>query len=63
MKLLCLLSLAVLLSSCNTMIGLGRDTKQGYQWSKKKIQERRQPAYQDPYGNQGYQDPYGAPVY
>jgi len=46
--------LAVVLSSCNTMIGVGRDSKEGYQWSKRKIQERRQPAYQDPYGGPVY---------
>jgi hypothetical protein len=47
--------LAVLLGSCNTMIGIGRDTKEGYYWSKRKIQERRKPA--------AYEDPYGGPVY
>ena len=29
----------LLLSSCNTFIGLGRDTKAGYEWTKKKIQK------------------------
>jgi len=54
MKYACLFSLAVLLSSCNTMIGIGRDSKEGYQWSKRKIQEKRQPAYQNSYGGPVY---------
>lgn len=53
MKTLCALIAILTLNSCNTMIGLGRDTKQGYQWTKGKIQ-----------GNgQEQQDDYGAPVY
>lgn len=35
------------LNSCNTLIGMGRDTKQGYQWTKGKIQGSGQPQYQD----------------
>lgn len=54
MKTFILLLAAVALSSCNTMIGLGRDTKEGYNWTKNKIQESRQPSYEDQYG---------APVY
>jgi len=50
---------ALTLTSCNTMIGLGRDTKQGYIWTKNKIEEKRsQSQHQD-----GGQDQYGAPVY
>ena len=31
-----------LLSSCNTSIGLYRDAKEGYRWTKNKIEESRQ---------------------
>lgn len=55
MKMGFILLLAISLSSCNTFIGLGRDTKQGYQWTKNKIQEKRAASQQ--------QDEYGAPVY
>jgi predicted small secreted protein len=41
------------LNSCNTFIGVGRDIKEGYQWSARKIQE----------GNQPPAEEYGAPVY
>jgi predicted small secreted protein len=64
MKFLCSCAIlaALALTSCNTMIGLGRDTKQGFNWSKAKIQEKRAQSQQS---NQqdGYQDQYGAPVY
>ena len=53
MKYLILIVAAAALSSCNTMIGLGRDTKQGYEWTKSKFQ-----------GGGGNQpDASGAPVY
>ena len=38
MKLFIVIVAALALNSCNTLIGLGRDTKQGYQWTKAKIQ-------------------------
>lgn len=38
MKLLIVIVAALALNSCNTFIGIGRDTKQGYQWTKSKIQ-------------------------
>jgi len=48
------------LSSCNTLIGVGRDTKEGFIWTKNKIQEKTQGG-----GGGGQQDSYdqGAPVY
>ena len=55
MKLLIVIATALALNSCNTFIGLGRDTKQSYEWTKAKIQGT---------GNgSGSQDSYGAPVY
>ena len=51
MKFLILIVTAAALSSCNTCIGIGRDTKQGYEWTKSKFQGSQQ------------QDPSGAPVY
>jgi predicted small secreted protein len=63
MKYMLLLLLPIFLgTSCNTMIGLGRDTKEGYHWSKRKIQESRQPKQQNPYGGNPYGGQYG-PVY
>lgn len=38
MKLLVLIVTLLALNSCNTLIGIGRDTKQGYQWTKSKFQ-------------------------
>ena len=38
MKLLVVIAVALALNSCNTCIGLGRDTVQGYNWTKSKIQ-------------------------
>ncbi len=55
MKIALVAAVVVCLTSCNTMIGLGRDTKEGYYWTKTKIQESRQGG--------GHQDDYGAPVY
>jgi predicted small secreted protein len=52
MKLLLLGFVALAMTSCNTLIGLGRDTKEGYHWTKSKIQ-----------GSGQSEDPYGAPVY
>ncbi len=57
MKFACLALLTLGLCSCNTTIGVGRDIKQGFIWSKNKIQENRQQSQQP-----SYQDP-GAPVY
>ena len=56
MKLFIVIVAALALNSCNTFIGLGRDTKQGYQWTKSKIQ-----GIGDDNGSQP--DPSGAPVY
>ncbi len=56
MKTLLLFAAILSLTSCNTMIGMGRDTKEGYNWTKSKWQQSRQK-------NQGYGDPYNAPVY
>ena len=39
MKFLSLLVVLVALNSCNTLIGLGRDTKEGYLWTKQKLQK------------------------
>jgi len=38
MKILIVIAAALALNSCNTCIGIGRDTKQGYNWTKSKIQ-------------------------
>lgn len=38
MKSLIVIAVALALNSCNTCIGLGRDTVQGYNWTKSKIQ-------------------------
>ena len=57
MRLLIVLGAALLLNSCNTFIGLGRDTKQGYQWTKAKIQGSGGGGGGDSY------DTSGAPVY
>ncbi|MBG7609210.1 MAG: hypothetical protein IZT59_14460 [Verrucomicrobia bacterium] len=46
------------LVSCNTSIGVWRDTKATYNWSKKKIQESNSGGGG---GEQEYE--YGAPVY
>jgi predicted small secreted protein len=52
MKLLSIIITALALNSCNTLIGVGRDTKQGYQWTKRKFE-----------GTGAASDPSGAPVY
>jgi predicted small secreted protein len=38
MKVLILIVTILALNSCNTLIGIGRDTKQGYEWTKSKFQ-------------------------
>jgi predicted small secreted protein len=53
MKWLLLIATVVSLTSCNTMIGVWRDTKAGFQWTKQKMQG----------SGGGNQDSYGAPVY
>lgn len=55
MRLIILCIAALGLNSCNTFIGIGRDTKQGYEWTKSKFQG----------GGGGGGDSYdqGAPVY
>ncbi len=53
MKFFLILVAALALNSCNTLIGIGRDTKQGYQWTKAKMEQ----------SNTSSQDNYGAPVY
>jgi predicted small secreted protein len=60
MKFLLVLLATIGLSSCNTLIGMGRDTKQGFNWTKNKIQESRQGSSG---GQSSQQDAYGAPVY
>lgn len=57
MKLLTVIVAALTLNSCNTLIGIGRDTKQGYQWTKSKIQGQG-----GGNGGDSYDDS-GAPVY
>lgn len=55
MKFMLLLITVLSMVSCNTSIGLWRDTKLGYQWTKQKIQNS---------GSGGQQETqYGAPVY
>ena len=56
MKTLLVIVAALALNSCNTLIGIGRDTKQGYQWTKSKIQDSSA-------GGGEQADPSGAPVY
>lgn len=57
MKALALIVIVLSLNSCNTLIGVGRDTKQGYQWTKSKIQGSGSG------GGGGGSEEYGAPVY
>lgn len=54
MKFLIVLAAVFALNSCNTSIGLYRDTKQAFSWTKSKIQGS---------GGGGGGDDYGAPVY
>jgi predicted small secreted protein len=37
-KFILILVAAFALNSCNTLIGMGRDTKKGYQWTASKFQ-------------------------
>lgn len=53
MKIFAVIVTALMLNSCNTCIGLFRDTKQGYNWTRDKIQGTG--------SSQG--DASGAPVY
>lgn len=57
MKTFLLLAFTFSLASCNTSIGVWRDTKATYHWTKNKIQESQ--------NNSGdnYDYEYGAPVY
>jgi predicted small secreted protein len=55
MKVLLLLAFVVSTASCNTAIGVWRDTKATYNWSKNKIQNSQ--------GGGGQDYEYGAPVY
>lgn len=56
MKYFLLLAIVFSMVSCNTSIGIWRDTKATYNWSKKKIQESQG-------GGGGDEYEYGAPVY
>lgn len=58
MKVVILIAFVISLASCNTAIGVWRDTKATYNWSKKKIQESQN-------GGEVADDEYeqGAPVY
>lgn len=47
----------IVMNSCNTSIGLYRDTAQAYNWTKQKIQESNSG------GGQSTGEEYGAPVY
>ena len=38
MKFFIVIATLLALNSCNTIIGMGRDTKVGYLWTKQKIQ-------------------------
>ena len=55
MKLLVVIVTVLALNSCNTLIGIGRDTSAAYNWTKNKIQGNG--------GGSGADDNYGAPVY
>lgn len=55
MKMIAVLALLCLLNSCNTAIGMYRDTKQGIIWTADKIKGSD--------NGGGGSDPYGAPTY
>ena len=57
MKYVAALAIVFALNSCNTCIGIYRDTKQGYHWTKEKIQGMSGGGD----GGGGYDS--GAPVY
>jgi len=54
MKIFLVVAAALSLCACNTLIGVGRDTKQGFIWTKNKIQGA---------GQSSSDDYSGAPVY
>jgi len=56
MKYMILTVVVLSLNSCNTCIGVWRDTCQGYQWTKGKMQGEGG-------GNEVSPDPYNDPVY
>ncbi len=58
MKYLVLLAAVISMSSCNTCIGIGRDTEQAYTWTKEKIQGMGSGG-----GGGGSTNSGGAPVY
>lgn len=55
MRFIIVLATVFALNSCNTSIGLYRDTKQAFQWTKQKIQGAG--------GGGDVVEDYGAPVY
>jgi len=55
MKVLTALALVLALNSCNTLIGIGRDGRQAFDWTKAKVQGTG--------GGGGGGADYGAPVY
>lgn len=56
MKVFLLVAFVISLASCNTSIGIWRDTKATYNWSKRKIQESQNGGAPEEYDQ-------GAPVY
>lgn len=54
MKYLSLVAVVFALNSCNTMIGMYRDTKQACSWTQQKLRAS---------GGDGGGEDYGAPVY
>ena len=58
MKFFLILAALGTLASCNTTIGLWRDTKATYSWSKRKIQESNNGG-----GGSAQEYEYGAPIY
>lgn len=58
MKYLILLATTFSLTSCNTLIGMWRDTKAATQWTARKIDNAA-----NKHGGGGGGDDYGAPVY
>lgn len=58
MKYVMLLVTVFALNSCNTTIGIYRDSKQAFMWTKEKIQ-----GMQGGGGSGGADEEYGAPVY
>lgn len=58
MKILLIALMVVGVCACNTMIGLGRDTKEGFNWCKRKVEESRQGS-----GGGGGKDSGEVPIY